>query len=183
MERIFKYETEEVGKIRVIIDDQDIREYTIVSETVYEAVGQGTPITPFVQSVHVALVEGEDEPLVYYKNFDGLNIAVINDSIIDLLAMTISTPVKIHLCLMPGGAIILWSEHSICSTVDMQQLDFHTELNDFLKEFSIIHISERYITLQNNHTGEPEVRKIQTDINLSGEYPVKILISNKKETC
>lgn len=183
MERIFKYETEEVGKIRVIIGDQSIREYTVVSETVYEAVGQGTPINPLVQSVHVALVEGEDEPLVYYKDCHGHNIAVINDSIIDLLTMTRSTPVKSYLCLMPGGAIILWSEHSICSTVDMQQLDFHTELNNLLKNFSIIHISERYITLQNKNSGEPEVRKFQAEVNLSGKCPVKILISNKKETC
>ena len=109
--------------------------------------------------------------------------AVMNDSIIDLLTMTISMPMENHLCLMPGGAIILWNEHSVCSTVDMQQLDFHTELNDFLKEFSIIHISERYITLLNKNSGEPEVRKIQTVIDRSGEFPVKILISNKKETC
>lgn len=183
MERIFKYQNEEMRQIRVVIDDQDIREYTVISETVYEAVGKNMPLNHLVRSVHIAQVEGENDLFVYYKNFYGHNIAVMNDSIIDLFTMTISMPMENHLCLMPGGAIILWSKHSVCSTVDMQHLDFHTELNDFLKEFSIIHISERYITLQNNNSGELEARKIQTEVNLSGECLVKILISNKKETC
>lgn len=183
MERIFKYENDEMHQMRVVIGEQEIREYTVISETVYEAVGQDTPINHLIRSIHIARVEEENDLFVFYKDCYGHNIAVINDSIIDLLAMTISTPVKIHICLMPGGAIILWSEHSICSTVDIQQLDFHTELNDFLKEFSIIHISERYITLQNRNSGELEARKFQTEVDLSGKCPIKILISNKKETC
>ena len=177
MERIFKYKTEEVGQIRVVIGDQDIREYTVISETVYEAVGKNMPLNHLVHSVHIAQVKEENELFIYYKDCYGHNIAVMNDSIINLLTM------EENLCLMPNGVIVLWSEHSICSTVDMQHLDFHTELNDFLKEFSIIHISEKYITLQNRNSGEPEVRKIQAEINLSGKCPVKILISNKKETC
>lgn len=177
MERIFKYENEEMHQIRVVIGNQEIREYTVVSETVYEAVGKNMPLNHLVRSVHIAQLEEENDLFVYYKDCYGHNIAVMNDSIINLLTMEES------LCLMPNGAIILWSEHSIYSTVDMQQLDFHMELNDLLKEFSIIHISERYITLQNNSSGEPEVRKIQTEINLLGECPVKIQISKKKETC
>lgn len=172
MERIFKYENEEMHHVRVVIGDQEIREYTVISETVYEAVGKNMPLNHLVRSVHIAQVEGENDLLVYYKNCYGHNIAVMNDSIINLLTM------EENLCLMPNGAIILWSEHSIYSSIDMQQLDFHMELNDLLKEFSIIHISERYITLQNNNSGEPEVRKIQTEINLSGKCPVKILIPN-----
>ena len=177
MERIFKYETEELQQIRVVIGDQDIREYTVISETVYEAVGQDTPINHLIRSIHVARVEGENEPLVYYTDCYNHNIAVMNDSIIDLLTM------EENLCLMPNGAIILWSEHSIYSTVDMQQLDFHRELNNFLENFSIINISERYITLQNRNSGELEARKFQTEVDLSGKCPIKILISNKKETC
>ena len=177
MERIFKYENEEMHQIRVVIGNQEIREYTVVSETVYEAVGKNMPLNHLVRSVHIAQLEEENNLFVYYKDCYGHNIAVMNDSIINLLTMEES------LCLMPNGAIILWSDHSIYSTVDMQQLDFHMELNDFLKEFSVSYISERFITLLNNNSGEPEVRKIQTEINLSGECPVKILISNKKETC
>ena len=177
MERIFKYENEEMHQVRVVIGKQEIREYTVISETVYEAIGKNMPINHLVHSVHIAQVEGENDLLVYYKNCYGHNIAVMNDSIINLLT------IEENLCLMPNGALILWSEHSIYSTVDMQQLDFHMELNDFFKDFSVSYISERYITLQNNHTGEPEVRKIQTEINLSGKCPVKILISNRKETC
>ncbi len=177
MERIFKYENEEMHQIRVVIGNQEIREYTVVSETVYEAVGKNMPLNHLVRSVHIAQLEEENDLFVYYKDCYGHNIAVMNDSIINLLTMEES------LCLMPNGAIILWSDHSIYSTVDMQQLDFHMELNDFLKEFSVSYISERFITLLNNNSGEPEVRKIQTEINLSGECPVKILISNKKETC
>ena len=183
MERIFKYETKEIGQIRVVVGDQDIREYTVVSETVYEAVGQNSPINHLICSIHIAQCKQENDLLVYYKDCYGHNIAIMNDSIINLLTMTMMLTTEEHLCLMPNGAIILWSEHSIYSTVDMQQLDFHMELNDLLKEFSIIHISERYITLQNNSSGEPEVRKIQTEINLLGECPVKIQISKKKETC
>ena len=177
MERIFKYENEEMHQIRVVIGNQEIREYTVVSETVYEAVGKNMPLNHLVRSVHIAQLEEENDLFVYYKDCYGHNIAVMNDSIINLLTMEES------LCLMPNGAIILWSDHSIYSTVDMQQLDFHMELNDFLKEFSVSYISERFITLLNNNSGEPEVRKIQTEINLSGECSVKILISNKKETC
>ena len=177
MERIFKYENDEMHQMRVVIGEQEIREYTVISETVYEAVGKNMPLNHLVHSVHIAQVKEENELFVYYKDCYGHNIAVMNDSIINLLTM------EENLCLMPNGVIVLWSEHSICSTVDMQHLDFHTELNDFLKEFSVSYISERYITLQNNNSGEPEVRKIQTEINLSGECPVKILISNKKETC
>ena len=177
MERIFKYENEEMHQIRVVIGNQEIREYTVISETVYEAVGKNMPLNHLVRSVHIAQLEEENDLFVYYKDCYGHNIAVMNDSIINLLTMEES------LCLMPNGAIILWSDHSIYSTVDMQQLDFHMELNDFLKEFSVSYISERFITLLNNNSGEPEVRKIQTEINLSGECPVKILISNKKETC
>ena len=177
MERIFKYENDEMHQMRVVIGEQEIREYTVISETVYEAVSKNMPLNHLVRSVHIAQVKEENELFVYYKDCYGHNIAVMNDSIINLLTM------EENLCLMPNGVIVLWSEHSICSTVDMQHLDFHTELNDFLKEFSVSYISERYITLQNNNSGEPEVRKIQTEINLSGECPVKILISNKKETC
>ena len=177
MERIFKYETKEIGQIRVVVGDQDIREYTVVSETVYEAVGQNSPINHLICSIHIAQCKQENDLLVYYKDCYGHNIAVMNDSIINLLTM------EENLCLMPNGAIILWSKHSIYSTVDMQQLDFHIELNTFLKEFSVSYISERFITLLNNSSGEPEVRKIQTEINLLGECPVKIQISKKKETC
>ena len=177
MERIFKYENDEMHQMRVVIGEQEIREYTVISETVYEAVGKNMPLNHLVRSVHIAQLEEENDLFVYYKDCYGHNIAVMNDSIINLLTMEES------LCLMPNGAIILWSDHSIYSTVDMQQLDFHMELNDFLKEFSVSYISERFITLLNNNSGEPEVRKIQTEINLSGECPVKILISNKKETC
>ena len=179
MERIFKYENEEMHQIREVIGNQEIREYTVVSETVYEAVGKNMPLNHLVRSVHIAQVqvEDEDDTLVYYKDCYNHNIAVMNDSIIDLLTM------EENLCLMPNGAIILWSDHSIYSTVDMQQLDFHMELNDFLKEFSVSYISERFITLLNNNSGEPEAREIHTEVNLSGECPVKILISNKKETC
>ena len=177
MERIFKYENDEMHQMRVVIGEQEIREYTVISETVYEAVGKNMPLNHLVHSVHIAQVKEENELFVYYKDCYGHNIAVMNDSIINLLTM------EENLCLMPNGAIILWSEHTIYSTVDMQQLDFHMELNTFLKEFSVSYISERFITLLNNNSGEPEVRKIQTEINLSGECPVKILISNKKETC
>ena len=177
MERIFKYENEEMHQIRVVIGNQEIREYTVISEMVYEAVGQDTPINHLIRSIHVARLEEENDLFVYYKDCYGHNIAVMNDSIINLLTM------EENLCLMPNGAIILWSEHSIYSTVDMQQLDFHMELNTFLKEFSVSYISERFITLLNNSSGEPEAREIHTEVNLSGECPVKILISNKKETC
>ena len=179
MERIFKYENDEMHQIRVVIGEQDIREYTVASETVYEAVGENMPLNHLVRSVHIARVQVEDEDatLVYYKDCYNHNIAVMDDSIIDLLKM------EENLCLMPNGAIILWSEHAIYSTVDMQQLDFHTELNDFLKEFSVIAITERYITLRNNRTQEMSVQNIRTEINLSGKFPIKILISNKKETC
>lgn len=180
MERIFKSTSEELyKKIRVVIGIQEIREYTVVSETVYEAISPNMPINHLILSIHIAQVQFEDknDTLVYYKNCYGHNIAVMNDSIIDLLTM------EENLCLMPNGAIILWSEHAIYSTVDMQQLDFHTELNDFLKEFSVIAITERYITLRNNRTQEMSVQNIRTEINLSGKFPIKILISNKKETC
>ena len=177
MERIFKYENDEMHQMRVVIGEQEIREYTVISETVYEAVSKNMPLNHLIRSVHIARVEEENDLFVFYKDCYGHNIAVMNDSIINLLTM------EENLCLMPNGVIVLWSEHSICSTVDMQHLDFHTELNDFLKEFSIIHISERYITLQNKNSGELGAREIQTEVNLSGKCPVKILISNKKETC
>lgn len=177
MERIFKYENDEMHQMRVVIGEQEIREYTVISETVYEAVSKNMPLNHLIRSVHIARVEEENDLFVFYKDCYGHNIAVMNDSIINLLTM------EENLCLMPNGAIILWSEHSIYSTVDMQQLDFHMELNTFLKEFSVSYISERFITLLNNSSGEPEAREIHTEVNLSGECPVKILISNKKETC
>ena len=179
MERIFKYENDEMHQMRVVIGEQEIREYTVISETVYEAVSKNMPLNHLVRSVHIAQVqvEGEDATLVYYKDCYNHNIAVMNDSIIDLLTM------EENLCLMPNGAIILWSEHSIYSTVDMQQLDFHSELNDFLKEFSVIAITERYITLRNNRTQEMSAQNIRTEINLSGKFPIKIQIFKKKETC
>ena len=177
MERIFKYENDEMHQMRVVIGEQEIREYTVISETVYEAVSKNMPLNHLIRSVHIARVEEENDLFVFYKDCYGHNIAVMNDSIINLLTM------EENLCLMPNGAIILWSEHSIYSTVDMQQLDFHMELNTFLKEFSVSYISERFITLLNNNSGEPEAREIHTEVNLSGECPVKILISNKKETC
>ena len=177
MERIFKYENDEMHQMRVVIGEQEIREYTVISETVYEAVSKNMPLNHLIRSVHIARVEEENDLFVFYKDCYGHNIAVMNDSIINLLTM------EENLCLMPNGAIILWSKHSIYSTVDMQQLDFHIELNTFLKEFSVSYISERFITLLNNSSGEPEAREIHTEVNLSGECPVKILISNKKETC
>ena len=177
MERIFKYENDEMHQMRVVIGEQEIREYTVISETVYEAVSKNMPLNHLIRSVHIARVEEENDLFVFYKDCYGHNIAVMNDSIINLLTM------EENLCLMPNGAIILWSKHSIYSTVDMQQLDFHIELNTFLKEFSVSYISERFITLLNNNSGEPEAREIHTEVNLSGECPVKILISNKKETC
>ena len=129
------------------------------------------------------LTKEENDLFVYYKDYYNHNIAVMNDSIINLLIMTIMPTMKEHLCLMPNGAIILWSEHSIYSTVDMQQLDFHSELNDFLKEFSVIAITERYITLRNNRTQEMSAQNIRTEINLSGKFPIKIQIFKIKETC
>ena len=177
MERIFKYENDEMHQMRVVIGEQEIREYTVISETVYEAVSKNMPLNHLIRSVHIARVEEENDLFVFYKDCYGHNIAVMNDSIINLLTM------EENLCLMPNGAIILWSKHSIYSTVDMQQLDFHIELNTFLKEFSVSYITERFITLLNNSSGEPEAREIHTEVNLSGECPVKILISNKKETC
>ena len=177
MERIFKYENDEMHQMRVVIGEQEIREYTVISETVYEAVSKNMPLNHLIRSVHIARVEEENDLFVFYKDCYGHNIAVMNDSIINLLTM------EENLCLMPNGAIILWSEHSIYSTVDMQQLDFHMELNTFLKGFSLSYISERFITLLNNSSGEPEAREIHTEVNLSSEWPVKILISNKKETC
>ena len=180
MERIFKYDKECVNeKIRVVIGDQEIRECIVISETLYEAIGINIPINHLIQSVHVAHIQdanGEDDTLVYYKDCNNHNIAVMNDSIIDLLT------IEENLCLMPNGAIILWSEHSICSTMDMQQLDFHIELNDFLKEFSVLMISERYITIRHNTSQEMTAREFRTEVNMSGKCPVKILISDKKET-
>ena len=87
MERIFKYENDEMHQMRVVIGEQEIREYTVISETVYEAVGKNMPLNHLVHSVHIAQVKEENELFVYYKDCYGHNIAVMNDSIINLLTM------------------------------------------------------------------------------------------------
>ena len=81
MERIFKSTSEELyKKIRVVIGIQEIREYTVVSETVYEAISPNMPINHLILSIHIAQVqfEDKDDTLVYYKNCYGHNIAVMN---------------------------------------------------------------------------------------------------------
>lgn len=183
MERIFKHAREETKNIRVLIDYQEIRTYTVFSETVYEAIGKHMPINHLVNSIHVAQVQGEkdsyQEMIVYYQDCLGHNIAVTNDNIIHLLLSKDGS-----LESMPDGSIILWNEHTIVSTIDMQQFDFHAELKDLLKNHSIVFISERYILLRNNTLNKDDVGKFRTAVDLSaGKYPVKIRISNTKETC
>lgn len=183
MGKIFKHAREETKNIRVLIDYQEIRTYTVFSETVYEAVGKHMPINHLVYSIHVAQVQSEkdsyQEMIVYYQDCLGHYIAVTNDNVIHLLLSKDG-----NLSLMTDGSIILWNEHTIVSTIDMQQFDFHEELKDLLMDYAILFISERYILLKGDTPNEGDTRNFRTTVDLSaGKYPVKIHFSNMKETC
>lgn len=177
MERVFKVENRECKQVRVVTGEK-VREHTVVHETVFKA-SKGLPISHLIRSIHLAkvkLADGSDDIIAFYKNSyeHNHNIAILNQDIVNLLKS------GENICFWPNGAIIFWSEHSLCTTVDMQQLDFHLELDDFLETNTIIFLSERYVTVR-NCSNENEVKKLKVDLNLADTNPVKITFQSKKQ--
>mgnify|MGYP006069832189 CR=1 FL=1 len=172
---VFKVENAVCKQIRVVTGEK-VREYTVVHETVFKA-SKGLPINHLVHSIHLAKVklpDGSDDIIAFYKNCYGHNIAILNQDIVNLLKA------GENICFLSNGVIIFWSEHSLCTTIDMQQLDFHLELDSFLEVNNIIFLTERYVTLR-NFSNENEVKKLKVDVNLAGENPVKITFLSKKQ--
>lgn len=176
MEReVFKVENAVCERVWVITGEK-ICGYTVIHETVFKAM-KNLPISHLIYSIHLAkvkLADGSDDIIAYYKNCHGHNIAILNQDIVNLLKA------GENICFWPNGAIIFWSEHSLCTTVDMQQLDFHLELDDFLETNTIIFLSERYVTVR-NCSNENEVKKLKVDLNLADTNPVKITFQSKKQ--
>lgn len=175
MERVFKVENAVCKQIRVVTGEK-VSEYTVVHETVFKAT-INLPISHLIRSIHLAkvkLLDGSDDIIAFYKNCYGHNIAILNEDIVNLLKT------GENICFWPNGAIIFWSEHSLYTTVDMQQLDFHLELDDFLEANTIIFLTERYVTIRNS-SNDNEVKKLKVDLSLADEHPVKMTFLSKKQ--
>ena len=157
---------------RVAIGCQGVREYKILSEKIYE---DKYPLNHLVRSIHICRAQeiGKTsyEDLVFIKNRYMDSYDVMNDSLINLLTCD-----DINVCVSDCGGIIIWDKHAVYSTIDMQQLDFHIEMDEILRQYSIIFLSDNYMTLKKIDTNKPEARRIKIEIDLSStEQPVKIL--------
>lgn len=134
-------------------------------------------INSLVNCIYVTREKLEDGyPLtVFYLNCFNHAISCMNDSIINLLSS------GINMYITRCGAIILWDSHDLYTTVDMQQLNFHSELDGLFKQYKIIDIytatdnsGRDYITLCPLNSDEHINRELITVIDLSSNCSVKI---------
>ena len=130
MGEILKLKRKQVkDSVLVIVGTQEIRQIQVVEECCYLESNDNEPINALVSSIHLAKAYSENgfERILFFRNQFNHAIAVMNDSIINLFEGGIN--VYVSKC----GLILLWGDFDIYSTVDMQQLNFHRELDNFFK--------------------------------------------------
>ena len=179
-ERIIVKEDRVTCKQERIIVGDEIVTYTITYEIVYRSIRANEPINHLISSIHIAQVKNDDgteETICFYKNCFGHNIAILNPDISNLLIN------NENIVFSSNGVLIFWDEHAICSTLDLQQMDFHLELDKFLDTYRILFLSSRYISYQ-CPSGYCEAKNLQVDIDLSDyEHPVKIFLHKETHRC
>lgn len=175
MGEILKLKRKQVkDSVLVIVGTQEIRQIQVVKECCYLESNDNEPINALVSSIHLAKAYSENgfERILFFRNQFNHAIAVMNDSIINLFEGGIN--VYVSKC----GLILLWGDFDIYSTVDMQQLNFHRELDNFFKKYRIRNIylknGKDYISIESFKTGSVMSIPIHTTINLKGNCSGKI---------
>ena len=162
-------------QIRVIVGDKVVS-YNVTYEIIYSPLRDNEAINHLIKSIHIAQVKCPDnteETICFYKNCFNYNIAILNPDISNLLIN------NENISFSSNGVIIFWDEHAICTTIDLEQLDFHLELDQFLEMNHIVFLSSRYVSYK-SPSGDYEAKKLQADIDLSDyNHPVKISFHKK----
>ncbi len=160
--------------VRVVVGAQELRQIQVAEEICYYIPNDNKPINALVYSIHLAKAYSANgfERILYIRNQFNHAIAVMNDSIINLFEGDIN--VYVSKC----GLILLWGTYDIYSTVDMQQLNFHRDLDSFFKKYKIKNIylenGKDYISLENFKTGSVMSIPLYTAINLKSNCSGKI---------
>lgn len=165
--------------IQLVIGDQEIRTILVTEEERTANPFGRKPINSLVTSVHYATVlkkNGFEKRLFYRDQFNHA-IAVMNDSIINLFESGINFYVT------DCGVILLWDKHDIYSTVNMQTLNFHPELDELFRSYYIKRIYSRndreFMSLVSLKNGKIEDIRFHTEINLQSDCSVKILLPKR----
>lgn len=164
------------SEVTLVIGSQEIRRAKVHLIYTYRADNDyGGSINALVQSIHFGREHLADSfaNMVYYRNCYGHKLACLNDSIINLISDS-----RIRMYVTICGAILLYDECDFYSTVDMQQLNFHPELNDAFAENKIIGIyaddNEDFIILENKYSSERITLKLMSTIDLASDCSVRI---------
>lgn len=161
---------------RLVVGSQEIRNVLITEEDRFISPEEGKPLNSLVSSIHFAnIISGENlERVLFYKDHYRHSIAVMNDSIINLFEGGIN--VYVSNC----GLIILWGEHDIYSTVDMQELNFHLAFNNFLKKYNIKDIFSKdykdFMHLESRKNKATITVPFSTEIDLKSDCSTKIIL-------
>lgn len=162
----------EESVINLVVGAQAIRKTKIIPLYDFISADSAKKINALIQTIHFCredLGAGFSDT-VYYRNSYGHAIACLNDSIINL----VSGPTDLYVTRC--GGILFYGEHDLYSTIDMQSLDFHDELDEIFREYRIIEIFQSsgysccdYITLQNMQTTKRCCLELISSIDLSGD--------------
>lgn len=163
-------------KTRLVVGSQEIRNILIIEEDRFISPSENSPLNSLVSSIHLAdIISGDNiEKVLFYKDHYRHSIAVMNDSIINLFETGIN--VYVSNC----GLIILWGEHDIYSTVDMQELNFHLAFDNFLKNYNIKDIFSKdykdFMRLESRKNKSIIEVPFSTEIDLKSNCSAKIIL-------
>lgn len=169
--------------VTLVVGCQEIRKATFLPLYDYMSDNNSKRINALVNCIHFAREKLDNGYLstVYYSNCYNHFIQCMNDSIINLLES------DVNIYVTTNGAIIFWGEHDLYSTIDMQQLNFHSELNAFFKHYKIVDIypakdgsNRDCISISPLAFELPTERKLTAIIDLSDNCPVKITFNDWK---
>ena len=134
-----KVHRKKAKKVTLVIGKQEIRTITVYEEYIFKF-SDDSPINSLVRSIHRTVRTSENGPRteLYYRDCYNHAVAVMNDSIINLFANLNETNIFVTYC----GIILIWGKYELYSTIDMQKLNFHEELDEvgFFKHYEICDI-------------------------------------------
>lgn len=134
-----KVHRKKAKKVTLAIGTQEIRTITAYEEYVFKF-SDDSPINSLVRSIHRTVRTSEQgaRTELYYRDCYNHAVAVMNDSLINLFANLNETNILVTYC----GIILIWGKYELYSTIDMQKLNFHEELDesDFFKNYEICDI-------------------------------------------
>lgn len=134
-----KVHRKKAKKVTLAIGTQEIRTITVYEEYIFKF-SNDSPINSLVRSIHRTVRTSENGPRteLYYRDCYNHAVAVMNDSIINLFANLNETNIFVTYC----GILLIWGKYELYSTIDMQKLNFHEELDEvgFFKHYEICDI-------------------------------------------